>query len=89
MNKKELVTAVAEKCSVTTEIASSCVNSVFATIEDSLNSSEKVTIFGFGTFETKHRAARRARNIKTGEVIDVPEKDIVSFKPSKSIKTVK
>ena len=44
---------------------------------------DTVTIRGFGTFQTKQRKAKPARNINTGETILVPARKVVVFKPSK------
>jgi DNA-binding protein HU-beta len=53
------------------------VKAVFAAIKAS---KERITIKGFGSFETKTRAARKGRNPKTGEELTIPEKTVLTFK---------
>lgn len=47
---------------------------------------EEIQLIGFGTFEIKHRNARKGRNATTGEIIDIPAKNTVHFKPGKYIR---
>ncbi|MFZ4857942.1 MAG: HU family DNA-binding protein [Desulfuromonadaceae bacterium] len=56
------------------------VKAVFEAIK---NSADRVIIKGFGTFETKTRAARMGRNPQTGETISIQEKKVLAFKASK------
>lgn len=51
--------------------------------EDEVTGGDTVTIRGFGTFQTKQRKAKPARNINTGETLLVPARKVVVFKPSK------
>ena len=86
MNKKDLAGAVAESVEKLTKAdAVGVVESIVSTITESLAKGEKVQIAGFGTWDTKKRAARKGRNPKTQEVIDIPEKTVVKFKASKSL----
>ena len=55
----------------------------FDVIRDEVTGDDAVTIRGFGTFQTKQRKAKPARNINTGETILVPARKVVVFKPSK------
>ena len=56
-------------------------------IETALVKEEKVVLVGFGTFETKKRAARKGRNPSTKEVINIPASKVPSFKAGKDLKT--
>lgn len=58
------------------------VREVMAIIKDTVTCGEKVQIQGFGTFRMKTRAGRTARNPRTGETVQVPEKRVLTFKPS-------
>lgn len=51
-----------------------------------LKQGEKVTISGFGTFYTRERIARSARNPKTGGKVKVPKRRYPAFKPAKTFK---
>ncbi|KEO83105.1 HU family DNA-binding protein [Tumebacillus flagellatus] len=86
MNKVELIAAVSEKSGLKKKDAELAVNSLLDTIEEALKSGDKVQLIGFGTFETRKRAARSGRNPKTGEEITIPESVIPAFKPGNKLK---
>ncbi len=83
MNKTELIAAVAKAAEIKKVDAEKAVNAVLDIVMDTLNAGEKVQLIGFGTFEAKDRAARTARNPRTGEEIQVPASRVPSFKASK------
>ncbi len=58
--------------------------SLISGIKSSLKKGYRVTFSGFGSFEVKNRKARKGRNPKTGEPINIPKKKRVRFTPSKS-----
>jgi DNA-binding protein HU-beta len=62
------------------------VNVVVSGIEKGLIEDEKVTLVGFGTFSTVDRAARKGRNPKTGDELQIPAKTVPKFKASKGLK---
>ena len=66
--------------------AEKAVNAVIACIGDALASGDKIQIAGFGTFEVRERAAKTARNPRTGETIDVPACKVPAFKAGKGLK---
>ncbi|MCY0865872.1 MAG: HU family DNA-binding protein [Sulfobacillus sp.] len=84
----ELINRVAEKTNLKKKDAESAVNAVFEIIEEALANGEKVQIIGFGTFETRSRAARSGRNPQTGEVIEIPASTVPAFKPGNKLKEV-
>ena len=86
MNKSELVANVAEKAGLTKKDAEKAVVSVFAAIEGALKEGDKVQLIGFGTFEVKERAARKGRNPRTKEEIDIPASKNPVFKAGKALK---
>ncbi|MEC1270958.1 HU family DNA-binding protein [Bacillus vallismortis] len=86
MNKTGLIAKVAEKQGESKKEAAPSVETVFDTISEALKSGEKVSIPGFGTFEVRERAARKGRNIQTGEEIEIPASKVVKFKPAKALK---
>ena len=86
MNKTELVTAVAEKASLTKKDADQAVSAVFDAITEALAGGDKVQLVGFGNFEVKERAARTGRNPKTKETINIPASKSPGFKAGKGLK---
>jgi nucleoid DNA-binding protein len=63
------------------------VRRVFDGVTEVLVKSGRVEIDGFGAFELRRRGARRARNPRTGDRINVPEKTVVRFVPARSLKS--
>ena len=86
MNKQALVDMVHEKIGGTKVQAEEVVNSIFDGITNSLKEGNEVSIAGFGAFTAKMRAARTARNPRTGEPVDVPAKRVPKFKAAKALK---
>ncbi|MFH6684980.1 HU family DNA-binding protein [Bacillus amyloliquefaciens] len=86
MNKTEFVGAVAEKLGVAKKEATPKVEAVFNVIVETLTKGESIKIPGVGTFEVRERAARKGRNIQTGEEIEIPASKVVKFKPAKALK---
>lgn len=86
MNKTQLIEALASKTNMKKKDAEFAVNSVFAAMTDALVKGEKVQISGFGSFETKKRAARIGRNPHTHEKMEIPAFKSASFSPSKTLK---
>lgn len=86
MNKTELVALVAEKASMSKKDAELALSSTLSAITDAMAKGDKVQLVGFGTFETKHRAARTGKNPRTGEALTIAAATMPSFKPGKSLK---
>lgn len=86
MTKQELVNTVAEQTGLPSHQVKEVIEHSLDAIRDEVIGGEAVTIRGFGTFQTKQRKAKPARNIGTGEKILVPAHKVVSFKPSKDFK---
>jgi len=86
LTKANLVEEVARAAQVTKKQAEEIVQTVFATIVDSLHNGRKVELRGFGSFRIRNRGARLGRNPKTGERVHVPPKRIPYFKPGKELK---
>src|SRR6185503_3442996 len=61
------------------------VQKTFDAIVETLVEERRIELRNFGVFEVKERAARKARNPRTGERVDVPEKMVVTFKPGKEM----
>lgn len=86
MNKSELVSAMAEKTNLSKKDAELALKACMDTIQEALESGDKVQLVGFGTFETRKRAAREGRNPRTKEVLSIPESTVPAFKPGKEFK---
>lgn len=86
MNKKELAAAVAAGAELSKKDAEKAVNVALEEITNALVRGEKVQLMGFGTFETKERAARSGRNPVNGEAIDIAASRVPAFKAGKALK---
>lgn len=86
MNKTELIAAVAEASGISKKDTEKVLNSFMAVVESALKQNDKVQMIGFGTFETRERAARAGRNLHTGEVIEIAATKVPAFKPGKALK---
>lgn len=86
MNKVQLAAKVAEKAQIKKNQAEPLVEYVFEAIEETLAKGEEVNISGFGKFVIKETAARTARNLQTGEPIEVPAGKKPAFKAAKNLK---
>ena len=85
MTKTELAANVAQKAGITKKDADSYLNVVFDVIKQALVEGDKVQIIGFGTFENRERSARKGRNPRNGEEIDIPASKLPSFKAGKAL----
>lgn len=86
MNKTELVALVAEKAGLSKKDAELALSSTLGIIRDAMANGDKVQLVGFGTFETKQRGERQAKNPRTGESITIPASTVPSFKAGKLLK---
>ena len=84
MTKADLVERVAEKTGLTRTDVAVVVDSFLDTVKKSLESGHNIEIRGFGTFKVKLRKARKARNPRTGEVVPVPDRDLLADHPGNS-----
>ena len=85
MNKAELIDALAARLGEK-KTASAALDAVLAEIQAAVTKGDKVSITGFGVFEKRVRAARMARNPRTGEAVYVAEKHVPFFKTGKELR---
>ena len=85
MTKKEIVKAISDEIGLTQLKTKEIVQKTFDAIVDTLVEERRIELRNFGVFEVKKRAARKARNPRTGERVDVAEKYVVTFKPGKEM----
>ncbi len=86
MNKTEFVDAVAEKADLPKSDAAKVIDSMVDVIGDALKGGDQVTLIGFGTFLVSKREARKGRNPRTGEEIQIAASNVPRFKPGKALK---
>lgn len=86
MNKQALVDAISDKIGGTKVQAEQAVDIMIDSIVSTLKSDGEVSIAGLGIFSAKKRAARTARNPRTGEAIQVPAMRVPKFRPAKALK---
>lgn len=86
MNKAAIVDAVHEKMGSSKADAERIVDTVINCIIDTLKRGEEVSISGLGIFSVKDRAARTARNPRTGESVQVPAMKVPKFRAAKALK---
>ena len=86
MNKAEMADRLAARTGLSKAAAREAVDGVFAAIGDALANGEEVQIVGFGTFGTRSRPARTARNLRTGEAVSVSASTSPPFKARKTLK---
>jgi DNA-binding protein HU-beta len=80
---RDLVKEIALQCEVTQKTASEIILRVFSAVLDEVVDKGKLKIPEFGTFLVKDRKARKGRNPRTQEAIDIPARKAVVFKPAK------
>ena len=85
VTKKDIVKAISEQIGMTQLKTKEIVQQTFDAIIDTLVREHRIELRNFGVFEVKKRAARKARNPRTGERVDVAEKYVVTFKPGKEM----
>ena len=86
MNKAELITSMAEKSQLTKKDAEAALKAFIDSVQEALESGDKVQLVGFGTFETRERAAREGRNPRTKETISIPASTVPVFKAGKEMR---
>ena len=86
MNKAELITKMAEESKLTKKAAEAALEAFVSTVEEALKAGDKVQLVGFGTFEVRHRAARKGRNPQTKAEIKIAASKAPAFKAGKALK---
>lgn len=86
MTKAELIDYVAKKSGLTKADSEKALNAFTGGITDALKKGDKITLVGFGTFNTAKRAARKGRNPQTGKEIKIKASTVVKFKVGKALK---
>lgn len=85
MTKKEIVKQISEELNLPQLKTKEIVQLTFDAIVQTLLEVGRIELRNFGVFEVKQRKARKARNPRTGDKVDVPPKNVVTFKPGKEM----
>ena len=86
MNKAELIDTMSKETNLTKKDVESVLNSFVNQVSNALSKKDKVQLVGFGTFETRNRAARTGRNPQTGEELKIAAATVPAFKAGKALK---
>ena len=86
MNKTELIDAMAKESGLSKKDSEKALKAFTDSVTAALKKKDKVTLIGFGTFETRKRAARTGRNPQTGKEIKIKASTAPAFKPGKALK---
>ena len=86
MNRVELVASIAEISGLKKIEAEKALAAFIDTVTSELSRGEEIRLVGFGTFSITHRNATEGRNMKTGEPMKIPARDLPKFKPGKQLK---
>lgn len=87
MTKAELIEQIAQKAGLENKgVAEKALNATIEVLRDSLVKGESVTLTGFGTFKVVERAARKCRNPRTQQEMEIPACKVAKFTPGKQLK---
>jgi len=86
MNRVELVASIAKISGLKKTEADKALSAFIETVTKELSKRGEVRLVGFGTFATSHRNATEGRNMRTGEPMKIPARDLPKFKPGKQLK---
>lgn len=86
MTKAELIDKIANKAKISKRAANIVLNTFVESVTMALKKGDRVALVGFGTFSVTKRKARKARNPRTGETIQVPAKRAPKFRAGRDLK---
>ena len=86
MNKAELIAAMAEKSELIKKDSECALNAFIESVTETMKKGDKISLVGFGTFETRKRAERTGVNPRTKETIKIPATTVPAFKAGKALK---
>ena len=86
MNKAELINAIADETGLSKKDTEATINSFVNVVTNALENKDKVQLIGFGTFETRERAAKTGRNPQTGAELKIAAATVPAFKAGKALK---
>lgn len=86
MTKADLVEQIADATGLTKKDTAVVVDGFLDAVKQAMAQEKNIEIRGFGSFKVKKRKARKARNPRTGDPVQVPSRHVPTFKPSKELK---
>ncbi|MCF7877457.1 MAG: integration host factor subunit beta [Candidatus Omnitrophica bacterium] len=86
MRKRDIVLRISQDTGIKQVVVKEIVQHTFDFILESLKEGKRIELRNFGVFQIKRRKPRVGRNPKTGEVVPVPERKVVTFKPGLDMK---
>jgi len=86
MTKAELVDAIFEKLGLSKKEAQDIIEILFDTMKQTFAEGESIKIAGFGTFNVRKKMARRGRNPKTGQDLEISPRRVITFRVSNQLK---
>lgn len=86
MNREELIAEILKSVKVTKKVASEVLTATIDAIQTTVKKGDKVTLVGFGTFESRRRADRVGRNPQTGKELKIAAKTVPAFSAGKKFK---
>ena len=88
MNKTELISAIAEKATLSKVDSKKALDAFIEVVSEEMKRGEKVSLVGFGTYSVLDKVARKGVNPRTKEIIEIPAKKIVKFKPGAELSSL-
>lgn len=88
MTKADLVDKIFEKIGLSKKEAQEIIEILFETMRQTFVEGESVKISGFGTFNVRNKVARRGRNPKTGDELEISPRKVISFRASNQLKNI-
>ena len=86
MKKSDLVVMLSQSNELPQKTIAALLDNMLEIMQETLAADEDVSFPGFGILYTAERSARRCRNPRTGEAIDVPARKTVRFVPGQRLK---
>lgn len=86
MTKADMADAIFEKVGLSKKEAQDIIEIIFDTFKQTFKEGESVKVSGFGTFHVRKKAARRGRNPKTGEDLEIAPRKVITFRASNKLK---
>ena len=85
MKKNELIPAVAASSGLSQDVVRRCLDTTADVVRETLGEGGDVFLFGLGKLEISRRGPKKARNLRTGEAVIVPERCVAVYRPSSSV----
>jgi len=86
VTRKELALSVTEKLGVAQRNAAEIVDTVFATLKNTLVQGESIKLVQFGSLNVRDKSPRRGRNPQTGQSLTIAKRQMISFRPSRQLR---